>query len=311
METPIPPEGGSLDFASFSYASAPLPPVARKSRLPILIAGAVVALAVAGVLVELPGSKSPTASAAAVVGKALSSSLSEPSLSFTLTEAVQAPGQSLSVNATGECTISSALCGMTMNLAGSPQLAAANPITVVVANGTEYEKLGPTLDAKLPTPWISVAACTTACSTSSLSPTSSPGSPLLALTTLASEGAVVTNEGPATFGGATTNEYLVTFSKSNAQSLITNELSKLPAWLRSDSSVSSAAAGLGDITENVYIGPNGKLAAVTMNTSVTEAGQTATVALTYNITGYGVPVDVTVPPASEVTPAAQISTPAG
>jgi hypothetical protein len=127
------------------------------------------------------------------------------------------------------------------------------------------------------------------------------------LTTLASRGAEVTNVGPTSLAGVPENEYSVTFSKDAAKSLVDNELKKFPAWLRNDTSISSAAAGLGAVAEKVYIGENNMLSAITMSTTMSVAGQSANVSVAYNITGYGVPVTAAIPPASQVTPISQIT----
>lgn len=296
----------------FSYNAVQSPHAysAPKRRLKFLASAlVVVALAIAATILGTSGSRPPSAAAAEVVGHALSSTLTETSLSFTLTENVQVAGQTVSVAANGACTLSADLCNMTMNFSGSPALAAVGSITAVVANGTMYEKFDSSIDSRLPTPWVSAPTCPKlACATNS---PSGIGSPLSMLATLANGGAVVTDVGPTTLNGAQVSEYSVTFSKGAAKGLVDNELKKFPAWLRNDSAVTSAAAGLGAISEKVYIGQNKMLSAITMSTTMSVAGQSANVAVTYDITGYGVPVNVTVPPANQVTPISQISSSLG
>jgi hypothetical protein len=55
------------------------------------------------------------------------------------------------------------------------------------------------------------------------------------------------------------------------------------------------------VSENVYVNASGDLAELAMNTSVTANGQTESLSMTEVITGYGVPVTVTIPPADQVT----------
>jgi hypothetical protein len=262
----------------------------------------VLALVVAGGVagVELTkSSSSGTLGAQAFVIQALARTIAKNSLSFTLDEAVSSAGTSVNITGSGKCDLTTVLCSMTMNPGGA--LSSLGPITAIIAHGTMYEKLGPAYDSKLPTPWISMPmgkALSTSSSTSG-----SVGNPLAALSLAASEGAVVTDNGTVNVNGASGHEYTVTFSQAAAQSLVTSKLKSFPAWMR------QAAANVtpGSVTEVIDVNPAGLLAKFQVTTSESVSGQSASVSLTENVTGYGVVVNVSAPPANQVTPESQIA----
>jgi hypothetical protein len=53
---------------------------------------------------------------------------------------------------------------------------------------------------------------------------------------------------------------------------------------------------------NVYVNGSGLLAAMTVDTTETVSGHTVTSDITLDFSDYGVPVNVTAPPADEVAP---------
>jgi len=75
----------------------------------------------------------------------------------------------------------------------------------------------------------------------------------------------------------------------------------LKALPTADSSVLGAVS-VGGFNVNIYIGANGKIAEVDLSTSVTTAQGSESLSLTLALSGYGRPVNVTAPPANQVTP---------
>jgi hypothetical protein len=125
----------------------------------------------------------------------------------------------------------------------------------------------------------------------------------LGLSLLASEGAAVTNDGSVSENGQTMTQYTVTIDGSQVQHLVTSATAKLPSWMAAAASKDT----IGTIVETVDIDSAGRLGYVSANVSSTVAGTTVNVTSAETITGYGLPVDVTVPPASQVTSITSLS----
>ena len=90
--------------------------------------------------------------------------------------------------------------------------------------------------------------------------------------------------------------YKVVVSPSAEKKILSNSNS-LPVWVNSNIST----ANIGPVAEMVDVNSAGELAQMSADTSVSSGGASATVSLTFKVTGYGVPVTVTVPPANQVT----------
>jgi hypothetical protein len=263
----------------------------RRHTMKYIAAGLVLVLVVAAVLIGTSGSGNSSAGAAVIVRKALASTLATNSLAFNLSENVDLGGQGLTVTGTGACDLTSGDCVMTMNYAGV--LSSDGPIDVVYSGGVAYLKFAPGVNTKIATPWISTTLNTT--SSSQLSPLGGE-SPLSGLSLLARQGAVVTDEGTVQLNGVTMHTYKVVVSPSAEKKILSNSNS-LPVWVNSNIST----ANIGPVTEMVDVNSAGELAQMSADTSVSSGGASATVSLTFKVTGYGVPVTVTVPPANQVT----------
>jgi hypothetical protein len=268
----------------------------RRRTLVIAVAGVLLVVAITGVAIAATSSKTPSAGAAVIVRKALVSTLATNSVAFTLSESVSAADTTVAVNGSGECNLSSALCGVTLNYSGL--LASAGTIRTVYSGGSVYLNLGDALSGLASTPWISIPVNTSSSASLGISQ-----NPLSGLSLLASEGAAVTNDGSVSENGQTMTQYTVTIDGSQAQHLVTSATAKLPSWMAAAASKDT----IGTIVETVDIDSAGRLGYVSANVSSTVAGTTVNVTSAETITGYGLPVDVTVPPASQVTSITSLS----
>jgi hypothetical protein len=267
------------------------PKRSRRGRaLFVSLVGVGLVVAATGAAFALSSSKPSSAGAAVVVRRALDTTLATNSLAFTLSESVNAASTTIAVSGNGECDLTSALCGVTMDYSGV--LSAAGTIHAVYSGGTVYLNLGSALSGLLPTQWISLPV-----SNSNSASLGVSASPLAGLSLLASEGATVTNDGSVTENGQLMTQYTVTVDASQVQHLITSNAAKLPSWMTSAATKFSS----GTVNETVDVDAAGRLGYVGVNVNETVAGTSVGVNIAETVTGYGVPVTVTVPPASEVT----------
>ncbi|HEY1762463.1 MAG TPA: hypothetical protein VGG17_07715 [Acidimicrobiales bacterium] len=273
-------------------ALSEVPKRSRRGRtLAVSLVGVCLVVAVAGAAFALSSSKPSSAGAAVVVRRALDTTLATNSLAFTLSESVNASSTTIALSGSGECDLSSALCGMTMDYSGV--LSSAGTIRAVYSGGTVYLNLGSALSGLLSTPWISLPVSNSS-SSASLGVSASP---LAGLSLLASEGATVTNDGSVTENGQSMTQYTVSVDSSQAKHLITANAASLPSWMATAASKFSS----GTVVQTVDIDAAGRLGYLGENVNETVAGTNVGVNIDETVTGYGVPVTVTVPPASQVT----------
>ena len=172
------------------------PKRSRRGRaLAVSLVGVCLVVAITGTAFALSSSKPSSAGAAVVVRRALDTTLATNSLSFTLSESVNAASTTIALSGNGECDLSSALCGLTMDYSGV--LSSAGTIRVVYSGGTAYLNLGSAMSGLLSTPWISLPVGNSNSASLGVS-----ASPLAGLSLLASEGATVTNDGSVTENGS-------------------------------------------------------------------------------------------------------------
>lgn len=289
----------SVENMGFGAVEAPERP-RRRRPLIVAAAGVLLIVAITGVAVAVTSSKTPSAGAAVIVRKALDSTLATSSVAFTLSESVNAASTTVAVNGSGECDLSNALCGVTLNYSGP--LASAGTIRSIYSGGSVYLNLGAALSGLVSTPWISIPVNNSSNASLGISQ-----NPLSGLSLLAAEGATVTNDGSVSENGQTMTQYTVTIDAAQAQHLVTSAASKLPSWV----TAAASKATLGTIVETVDIDSAGRLGYVSANVSSTVGGATVNVTTAETITGYGLPVNVTVPPASQVTSITSLSQLAG
>jgi hypothetical protein len=262
----------------------------RRRAVLVTLVGVCLVVAVTGTAFALSSSKPSSAGAAVVVRRALDTTLATNSLAFTLSESVDAASSTIALSGRGECDLSSALCGVTMDYSGV--LSSAGTIRVVYSGGTVYLNLGSALSGLLPTPWVSLPV-----SNSSSASLGVSASPLAGLSLLASEGATVTNDGSVSENGQSMTQYTVSVDASQVQKLITSSAATLPSWMTTAASKFSS----GTVVETVDVDAAGRLGYLGAQVNETVAGTSVGVNIDETVTGYGVPVSVTVPPASQVT----------
>lgn len=262
----------------------------RRRVVAVSLVGLCLVIAITGTAFALSSSKPSSAGAAVVVRRALNTTLATNSLAFTLSESVNAASTTIALSGTGECDLSSALCGLTLDYSGV--LSSAGTIRVIYSGSTAYLNLGSALSGLLSTPWVSLPTGNSNSASLGVS-----ASPLAGLSLLASEGATVTNDGAVAENGQTMTQYTVSIDASQVQHLIAANAGKLPSWMTGEASKFSS----GTVVETVDVDAAGRLGYVGANVDETVAGTSVGVTIDETVTGYGVPVTVSVPPASDVT----------
>ncbi len=283
-----------------NYPHALSAPRRRRRRGRFVIAGVCLVVIVVAGVVALTGAKSSSAAAALRVRQALSATLASRSMAYTLNETVNAGGTTVTVVGTGQCDLANAQCDLTMNYGGT--LSTIGPVSAVFSNNVIYLELGPSVRRLLPTPWISMSLTNSESASLGIA-----DNPLAGLSLLAQQGAVVTDEGAVTLDGQSVTQYDVTIGSSAAQKIVSSGLSLLPSWI---SKVASQVS-VGSVTETVDVDSLGRLAYVSVSMGDTVAGAAVTATASETVTGYGAPVTITVPPASEVSSAANLTKLAG
>jgi hypothetical protein len=291
---------GPSPFNPVNYPHALSAPPRRPRRGRFLLAGLCLVVVVVSAVVALTGGKSSSAAAALRVRDALSDTLASRSMTYTMTETVSAGSTTVSADGSGQCDLTNALCDLTINYNGA--LSSLGSVSAVFSRSVIYLKFGPTISDLLPTPWISMSL-----SNSESASLGIAGNPLTGLSYLAQQGAVVTDEGVVTLNGQSVTQYNVSIGSSVAQHIVSSRLKDLPSWMAQFVS----QATLGTTTETVDVDSLGRLAFVSTAANETVASTTVAATVSETVTGYGVPVNVSVPPASEVSSSANLTKLAG
>jgi hypothetical protein len=254
----------------------------------------VTVLLVVAVVTAVVGVASSRSSAAELVNNALTSSLSASSITFTESLDVSTPAGDTVANEVGGCDIASYTCEISLNYAGV--MSVLGTIQVEMAGGQMYMKFPAALASKFPTPWVSLPFNMAAFAPSSMY---SAESPISSMQEMTQAGATVTDGGAVVVDGQSLHLYRVVFSPSAASALLAKGRQKLPAWMRS---FTSADVTYGGLSYDIYLDGSGTLARTSMRVGASISGEAVTTTITADITGYGVPVVVTVPAADQVTP---------
>ncbi len=306
-------DGASTDALAATAASGASDPIEpptragpRRRRLGVTAGAglAVVALIVALALVSgsTPGA-APTAAAAATVRHAVVATVEKGSMAFTLGEHEAVDGEAIAISGTGACSITHGTCVLAIR-ASTPLSPEALSLHELVTPSAVYAKFGPPIAAHLPTPWVSLPISARRLEQAAGGSTLSTN-PLSGLAALAREGAKVTDLGASSVDGTSATKFSVQLSSQALSANSSKVEAALPAWMRSSSALSFGAS-----TEDVWIA-GGRLRQLTATATAQAAGHTVTVSVTLSVTGYGARIDVTVPPANEVTPFQQLSTSLG
>jgi hypothetical protein len=255
-------------------------------------AGVVVVALVVGVIAI---TNSSSASAADLVRTALASTLKAPTVDITATMTETLSNEQLTFKGTGKVASNATAAVIDMTATGNSKLASElGTMTEEMVNGTLYLKYSGSAASDFPTPWLSVPF--NLATVKGSAPTSS--NPLGSLTLLASDGAQISDVGPAQFNGQSTEKYYVSVPASASKKLITQSEASLPSWMRSaiksQKSLNASEVGY------VYVAGG---AVVATQLKITETISGATVTTTADI-GYKQdwsPIDVTAPPSNQVT----------
>jgi hypothetical protein len=251
-------------------------------------------------VVVFTGTKNSSAAAALKVRRALSATLASRSIAYTLNESVTSSSTTIAVTGNGVCDLTNAECKLTMNYGGA--LASIGTVSAIISNGVIYLELGRSVSDLLPTPWVSMSLTNSESASLGVA-----GNPLAGLSYLAQQGAVVTDEGTVSLNNQSVTQYDVAIGSSAAQHIVSSSLQNLPSWVAK----TVPEVSLGAVTETVDIDSQGRLAYISANTSETIAGTTVSSVASETVTGYGMTVKMSVPPANQVSSAANLTKLAG
>jgi hypothetical protein len=286
--------------------AAPAPADPKQGRRRRRLFGGLGLLAVVGivavVVVGTGGSGSNGVADAAVVN-AVNSSMANKTSQLTVTNSISEGGQTIATTGSGsvDFTTNQVQMALHVNIKGT-QLNE----TAIYDAGVAYEQL-PQIAQLLPgKSWVSLdlSALNAQGSTSS-SGSSLGSSPIAELRLLALQGNTVTALGDSSINGVAVKGYSVTLNPSTINSEIKN--ADLPDWMKQSLSQVSAFSG----TAKVYVNDSGQLARTSSTTTQTVSSSTVTVNQTNDFTGYGTPVSIAIPPASQVVPFTQFLQKAG
>jgi hypothetical protein len=290
---------GPIKAANYPHALTPLRFRPRRRRR-LITAGLCLVVVVVAVVVVFTGTKNSTAAAAFKVRRALSATLAERSMAYTLNESVTASGTSIGVTGNGVCDLTNDECKLNMNYGGA--LSSIGTVSAIISNDVIYLELGPSVRDLLPTPWVSMSLTNSESASLGVA-----GSPLAGLSDLASQGAVVTDEGTVRLNNQSVTQYDVSIGSSAAQHIVSSGLQNLPSWVVK----AVPQVSLGAVTETVDIDSQGRLAYISADASETIAGTSVSSLASETVTGYGMTVKISLPPASQVSSAANLTKLAG
>jgi hypothetical protein len=286
---------GPINAANYPHALTPLRLRPRRRRR-LIIGGLCLVVVVAALVVVLTGTKNSSAAAAVKVRRALSATLASRSMAYTLNESVTASSTTINVAGNGVCDLTNAECKLTMNYGGA--LSSIGTVSAIISNGVIYLELGPSVRDLLPTPWVSMSLTNSASASLGVS-----GNPLAGLSYLAQQGAVVTDEGTVSLANQSVTQYDVSIGSSAAQHIVSSGLHHLPSWVAK----AVPHVSVGAVTETVDVDSQGRLAYVSATSSETIAGTAVSSTASETVTGYGMTVQVSVPPANQVSSAANLT----
>ena len=254
----------------------------------VAIFGLAFVVVVGVVVVALRLSGTSSAGAATAVRGALVSTLASDSADLVISESIDVEGQIGTAEGRGTCNLRTDACNATLDYKGA--LAQLGTESMVYSNRIVYLKLGGTVGASFPTPWISLPFK----ASNRPSALGSTGSPLAGLALLTRGGAVLKDEGTRTVDGVSMHQYAVTTGASSDSSIVSRSQRGLPAWL-----VNPATEGpLGARSLTFDVTSAGTIGRIMFTTSAIQDRTFAIVRATETLTGNDTPVAV-VPPAKK------------
>jgi hypothetical protein len=226
--------------------------------------------------VSFSGTSKP--SSLTVVRDALKSTLSTRGIAFSTDMKIQIPHKSETADGTGRCDVNADSCEFSLSMrVDNQQPTSANGELI---GDALYIDTHQSLSSSQPTKWISVPLSVASRNATLIGEV---GSPLSGFMGLASRGVSVIDEGDLNIKGVSMHQYVVTSTGK--------------------SSKNSAAP----VVEILDVNTAGKIGQVTDDSDVVVSGIRIAVEKTLFISSYGVPVRITAPPASEVTPLSDLS----
>ena len=215
----------------------------------------------------------------------MNSSLSDHTADLTISGSGGAAGAQFTLSGTGAIDFGHDAVQLSLQLtSGSQQISEQ----AVFVDNVAYVNAGNEVSQILPgKSWVSVDASQLA--QGSTSPSLGAGAlgsnPAAVLGTLSKNGYTATDLGPSTFNNESVEGYAVHVDAATTQTGSTDATLGNPAG-----------------EYKLYINNAGLLAGITVNTTETVSGLSTNEDVTLDFSDYGVPVNVTAPPASEVAP---------
>ncbi|HMD46539.1 MAG TPA: hypothetical protein VKG43_10285 [Acidimicrobiales bacterium] len=264
----------------------------RTARWAVVSALVVVVVGVvAGGLVALAGSTASTRDASAAVVQAVNQTESAKTAQLQLTGSVTVGSTQVDTTGSGQLDLANHAVALTMN--GS---AAGQPVglAIIYVDGILYAQV-PGIDQVAPgKTWLSVDPTSLGLATRA-APSIGLGAndPSALLQTLGQHGNTVTDVGPATVDGVSTEEYTVVINPAAASSAIDG--SSLPQWLKQAADRFARQGG----TYTVCIDGSGQLRRLAFDMTLTQPAS-AQVHEVMDFSNFGAPVSITAPPADQV-----------
>jgi hypothetical protein len=299
---------GTAEAERFAPGPAPGPGLdprmPRRSRAPLVLAAlAIVAGTTAGLVVLVrhsppataPG-QAPAASAAAFVIRSAGHTLAERTADVTVSGSVQAGGQNITINGTGQIDFITNDMALDMSIASSTVTLTEKAVLV---NGNQYVALGmsgPLSQLFNGNEWFQMPA------SQSGSANLAGSDPRSSLAALEQSGNSVRTLGTETIDGVSCNGYLVTVNKQAEVDAIRAQSAKMdysPAMTQQELTL---AQDMSPPTITVWLDGQGLVRQMSVNLGVQAGGSSSSVAanLVMDYTNFGTPVDITAPPPVDI-----------
>lgn len=247
-------------------------------------------MAVGGVVGGLVSSAgSGTRTVQAIVADSVNHTLSAKTAQLNFELKISTPSGTVTASGPGVLDFSRGAMSATlqMDLAGR-----TTDISTVYVGGAVYEQVPGLSHLEPGKTWITIDLSSLINSTGSAQSGMLSSNPLAGLELLARQGATVSPAGATTIDGQTVQAYQITITSQTIQSRLSAP--GTPEWLRS----AVGKVAINDIHETVYIG-QGQLRRALVDFSEQVSGQTITFEETMDLSAYGMPVTISVPPASQ------------
>jgi Protein of unknown function (DUF2510) len=286
------PLGGPMQPAAGGEGPHHAPRGRRGRNIVLGVAAAALVLVAGGVSTAVLLGGSGNASAQEAVANAATQTTAQ-SADMSMSIGVGILGVHENVTASGAFDFAQKLGTMTMTIPVNGQQYTSQEI---VDGSTVYVNVGGLGGGLAPSkPWVAIPASQLNSSSNGLGTLD----PTAMLHQLESAGGTVSSLGPTTYDGTSVTEYAATLPAS----ALMGDIGKLPASLQQGVS----GLHLPDMHMDIYVTQDNLLKALSVPSySVSVGGQTLSMDMTMVLSNYGVPVNVTPPPADQVEPLSQL-----